>query len=437
MKLRSYQQSAVNRALARTERSLLLVSPTGSGKTTIAAAIAQAASLDGERVLACAHRDELVDQLHGTLSGLLGGDHVGMVAAGRLGGESDVTVASLPTLMARAQRPQADLVILDEAHHAAASTFAALLASYPQSRIIGLTATPQRGDGRGLGMFDALHVVTTPRELEAAGWLVPMEIIRPARQLRPGQIAQRPVDAWLAHAHGRPTIVFCSSVAHAEQTAAEFRATGAAAWAIDAKTDDKMRRGCMLAFRDGELQILCNVAILTEGTDLPRASCAILARGCGTQGLFMQMAGRIARPHAESGKRDALLIDLRGVSHTHDHPYADREYTLDGRGIRKRTDPEVDPGRWCRVCGAAVEPATACAECGIEAAAAKPIKVTNSPLVKYAAARRAGADKRAENLRLWRQIQRARGYKRHYAEGRYKAVYGTWPPTEVQALARE
>ena len=435
MKLRSYQQSAVNRALARTERSLLLVSPTGSGKTTIAAATAQAVSLDGERVLVCAHRDELVEQLHGTLSGLLGSEHIGMVASGRVGGEGEVTVASLPTLMARDQWPAADWVIFDEAHHCAAETWSRARAQYPNARIIGLTATPQRGDGRGLGMFDALHVVTTPRELEAAGWLVPMEIIRPARQLRPGQIAQRPVDAWREHASARSTLVFCQSVEHAWAVADEFG--GDIATVVHATTAPERRAQAIADFRAGHTQILCNVAILTEGTDLPRASCAILARGCGTQSLFMQMAGRIARPHTESHKRNALLIDLRGVSHTHGHPYDEREYTLDGRGIRKRTDPEVDPGRWCRVCGAAVEPATACAECGIEAAAAKPIKVTNSPLLKYAAARRAGADKRAENLRLWRQIQRARGYKRHYAEGRYRAVYGTWPPAEVQALARE
>lgn len=364
---------------------------------------------------------------------MLGEDHVGLIAAGRDHSDSEATVASIGTLLARGDRPPADLVILDEAHHAAAETFRQILEAYPSARIIGLTATPQRGDGRGLGCFDALHVVTTPRELEREGFLVPIEVIRPARQLKPGQIAQHPLDAYRAHADGRPCLVFASSVAHAETLAAEFSAADVPAVAIDGQTASTDRARAIDRFRRGAIDCLVNVAILTEGTDLPRASCTILARGCGTVGLYLQIAGRIARP--APGKRDAILIDLRGVSHVHGHPYQDREYSLDGRGIGRPAE-RADQS-YCRVCGAPIEAGEECGDCGLGPAAAKPMKVTNSPLVKFAAVRRRNDSERADHYRRLLGMCRSKGWKTGRADHMYRGTYGDWPTAEVKRLARE
>jgi len=424
MQLRPYQARAVAavRAALPDHRSVLLVSPTGSGKTTMGAALAQAAALDGETPLWVAHRTELIDQA--------------AAALGAAVGPGVARVASIQTLHARGERPPADLLILDEAHHCAAETFRGLTAAYPNARILGLTATPARGDGRALDTFEHMIVAARPRELETAGYLVPMEIVRPAKPLKPGQIAQRPVDAWRQHAMGRSTIVFCASVEHAEREAASFSAEAHAfgAAVIEASTPPKERRDLLDDYRiDYAPRVLCNVAVLTEGTDLPNTSCIILTRGCGHAGLYMQMTGRGSRPHP--GKTDCIIIDLRGVSHVHGHPYDDREYSLEGIGIRRPSAPANQS--YCRVCGAPIEAGAGCDECGIEAASAKPITVTNTPLVKYAAARRQGADRRAANLRRWKLEAATAGHRIGRAYVRYQAVYGERVPPDVERLSRE
>jgi len=428
--LRDYQSQAIERArgmAAGGTRAICLVCPTGGGKTAIGAEIARLAVDRNRRVLWLAHRTELVDQAADALE--RAGLRVGVTAptsARRPQIYAPVQVASLATLARRGDRPAADLLVFDECHHAAAGTYASILESYPSAHVIGLTATPERGDGRGLGdAFRGLLVVARVRELVDAGHLVDCDLVAPSTQLRPGQIAQRPVDAYRQHAAGRSAIVFAVSIEHAAKIAAEFRECGLRAQVVDANTGAADRASAIAEFRAGRLPVLVNCMVLTEGFDAPVASACILARGCGTAGLYLQMAGRILRPHP--GKGNAVLIDLRGVSHTHGHPCDDRQYSLAGRGIRRDVDgPAVDQS-YCRVCGAPVAPGSACEECGTAARVMSPLVVTGEPLVRYARMRSKPAEEQRAIFGRWQAEGAAKGYRPGWARAKAKSVFGVVP----------
>lgn len=445
MSLRPYQLDAIKRArLALTQsprRSVLVVSPTGSGKTTIASEIARSAVERGRRVLWLAHRSELVEQGFDRLKEF--GLSCGAISASASRAPNPfapVQVASIQTLLARPdQRPSADVVIWDEAHHAPSDLWSGLAEHYASSALLGFTATPERSDGKGLGaIYDQIVVAVSVSELVELGFLVPVPyeaLIRPGAKLRPGQIAQRPVDAWRTHASGRQTIVFSPSVSAATDHASEFNDAGVTARVIAGEMPAGERALYLDAFKRGRIQVLVNVYVLTEGFDCPATSCVILARGCGTRGTYIQMIGRGLRP--APGKSDCIIIDLHGVSHDHGHPADDWRYSLEGKGIRRGDDDEIEQQSSCRVCGAPIEPGETCAECGTEPREIAPPKVTGDPLVKYAAKRAEGDDKRASTLARWMREGAQKGYKPGFARGRYRHVYGAFPTLAVEEAARE
>lgn len=439
MNLRPYQADAVEcvrQCMVDGKRRVLLVSPTGSGKTIMGGEFVQRTIAKNRRVLFIAPRAELVDQAAETFARM--GLKVGAACASAStppNPYAPVQVASVQTLLARNARPPGDMILVDEAHHAVAEETNALLSDYPNALVVGLTATPERGDGRGLGdVFDALVVSATVRELTDMGHLVPCEILRPERALEPGQIAQSPVDAYLEHARGRRTVVFARSIELAEEYARGFAAAGVRSASLSISTPWTNRRLVVDALRRGGIDVVCNVMVLTEGFDAPEVSCIILARGCGSQGLYMQIVGRSLRP--APGKVDALLIDLRGVSHEHGRPEDDREYALEGRGMRLR-----DPNSYCSVCGSLRVPPDACPACGFAPSrddTGKSDEITGDKLSKFAQLRERDDDaRRAERLGRWMRDAVARGVKVGSAAHKYKAVYGEWPPGVVKRMAEE
>jgi superfamily II DNA or RNA helicase len=436
--LRPYQLDAVERVrcAARAGKSrILLVVPTGGGKTVICAAIASDIVSRGGRILFLAHRAELIDQAAGALE--RAGLTVGAICSSASTPPNPfapVQVASVQTLLARNVRPPADVILPDEAHHfgEAAEQWSALLRSYPDAQIVGPTATPERGDGTGLaGSFDSIVVGATVRELTAGGYLVPCRVLRPDKPLSPGELAQDPVDAYFEHASGRRAVVFARSVPYAEQYAASFEARGVVARAISADTPWAERRLYIDAFRRGTIQVLVNVYVLTEGFDAPEVSCCILVRGAGSAGMYLQMVGRVLRP--APGKTDALVLDLRGVSHEHGLPEDEREYSLEGRGIRLR-----DPNSYCPVCGALKPPGEACGSCDYAPSGednAKPDRVVGAPLKPYHRLRVEEDPARARRLANWIVYARRHGYKDGWWKAKFHAVYGVWPSAFVTSGA--
>jgi len=430
--LRAYQTSAIDRIreASAQNRAVLCVSPTGSGKTTIAGEIVRRTVDRGKRVLWLAHRTELVGQAYDRLAEF--GLDVGAVSA-----SSDrppqphapVQVASIQTLMARGQRPAADVVIWDECHHAVSDDWATLATDYARARLLGFTATPERSDGRGMGpTFTSIVCAASVRELIALGHLVPCEILRPPERLPPKKIAQRPVDAWLASARGRQTIVFAQWVAAAAELVEEFRAAGVAVDMIHAGSTDRSR--ILADYKSGKITVLVNVFVLTEGFDAPATSCVILARGCGTVGTYLQMVGRGLRP--AEGKTECLLLDLQGVSHAHGKPEDDRTYSLDGRGISSGGD-----GSTCPTCGGPINfEGAGCPACATsDGVDTGPLSVTGDALVKYAAKRAESEEKRAETLARWIAVGRSKGWKQGAALAKFKAVYGCWPSDKIRSMA--
>lgn len=433
--LRPYQARAIadaRAAYASGKRAILLVAPTGAGKTRIGTEIVSSALARGRRVLWLAHRAELLTQARDTLRAE-GVTHLGVISAAlpHLADPSaPVQVASVQTLGARDLAPHADVVVFDEAHHYVASEWLTFAERYAHATRLGLTATPVRSDGTPLGdLFDHLVVVASIAELTRQGYLVPCDVIAPPRALT-GAIAQDPVDAWYQHARGQQTVVFARGVQHAREIRDAFRARGVQAAHVDGTTERVLRDRALDDFKRGHVQVLTNAQVLTEGFDAPTASCCLLARACSSLGAYLQIVGRVLRP--APGKSRATLLDLTGAVHRHGLPEDDREYSLDGEGVRSVKKPSL---KTCLTCGATHAPAPVCPRCGTVYPVERPVlTVTGDDLRRVAFADLNDAHLREEFARLV-QIADARGYKRGWAAYRFVAKHGRRPPRAWEAAS--
>lgn len=363
MNTRPYQDKAVHDirvAFSRGFRRVCFVMPTAAGKTVVATTIILSAIARSRRVVFLAHRKELIEQTVAKLIACgLAMDQIRVIRAQHGWGSPDapVVVASVPTLAGArwdADKPPADLVILDECHHINAASFDRVVASWPAAHVLGLTATPCRADDRPLGdVFDALVLGPSIRWLIDNGYLVPIRVVAPSHRLDTSKIAQSPRDAYAEYGNNQPCVVFCRDVAHAEAEAAIL------GWPV---VHGKVRdRGVILeAFANGEHRGLVSVGVLTEGWDAPIATVAILARAVNHIGLYLQIAGRILRTHP--GKQQATLIDLHGSLWDPGIglPDAERTWSLDGKGAPPLYRMAL---RQCRHCGAVYEHADVCPWC--------------------------------------------------------------------------
>jgi superfamily II DNA or RNA helicase len=385
MEPRPYQSRTLDACRAQFragKRAVLVVSPTGSGKTCIGVMMGAShlakpprEGRPPHRLVWLCHRKELRDQASSVLQS------AGISIGRGTNASALAQVCSIQALLRRREAPDGTLVVVDEAHHQAmGGDWAELVRTYLShgARIVGLTATPSRADGSALEGFDSLVVAAQIRELTNLGHLVPLKLKRPEHQLGKDKIAQAPVDAYLEHARGRHAVVFAPHIKAAEEYASGFRGLGVACEIVTGKTATFQRETILGRFSAGSLPVIINVAVLTEGWDATICDCVILGRGCGSPGLLVQMTGRGLRPH--HGKSDCILIDLRGVTWQHGRPDADAQYSLTGEGIVLRG---AQPGeRICRVCGVPMGDATVCPECGKDSAMIVP-QATGDKLVDW------------------------------------------------------
>jgi len=335
---RDYQVSAVRRARESRKagnKSILLVGPTGMGKTVLATMLAQGAIQKDKRIGFFVHREELQDQAAAAFKRI--GVDAGIVR-GNAQGRSwmQLQIVSIQTAAIRGVNDRFDLVFLDEAHHFVAEQWRKPIDKIraDDTTIIGLTATPDRGDGKGLGgetgIFDDLIVVCQPLELIEAGHLVPCRVVGPTKSTQ--TLAEDPVAAYKEWARGAKTIVFCRKVSYAKKLATHFTAAGFPAACVDGNMDETKRAETIERFRNGQLMVLTNVMVLTEGFDVPATSCVITTTGASAPAPLIQKVGRAMRPYP--GKTECVHIDLRGAwFDVAMLPGDDRSFSLQGTAI--------------------------------------------------------------------------------------------------------
>ena len=440
--LRPYQQKMVDEIRLQYQmgkRSVLGVLSTGGGKTCIFSYIAQSAARKGNRVCILVHRQELLDQASKALTAM-GVTH-GRIAAGRSMDLSHaVQVASVQTLARRLHKLPAgffQLLVVDEAHHTNAGQWATVLQHFHKAHVLGVTATPCRGDGRGLGD----HYETMVQGPSAA-WLTDNGYLAAARVLAPpgfdasglrkrmgdfdtkqaeervGTIMGDCVSHYRKHLAGQTAIAFCCSVAHAEAVAALFTINGIAAASIDGTMTTDQRSDLLAALGTGRLKVLTSCSLIGEGVDVPSVGGCILLRPTQSVGLHLQMIGRCLRPN---GNKTAVVLDHVGNTLRLGHHLEEREWTLDGAAKRDRDQaPSV---KVCPQCfSTSPSAAQVCRECGHVFAPQeqRELKVVEGELQELQRQQRREQGS-AQSLEDLRKLAQQRGYKRGWAERVYQA----------------
>lgn len=447
MLLRPYQQDAVDAlraCYAAGKRAPLFVLSTGGGKTVVFSHIAQNAVARGKSVCILVHRQELLMQSSRSLTAM--GVAHGLIAPGHNQTNHKVQIASVQTLGRRLVKRHYnfDLVIVDEAHHAAAGTWGKIIAAMPDAKLLGVTATPIRTDGQGLSAaFDDMVIGPSMSQLIDMGFLVRPVVYAPPTQMsldgirkRGGdydqrQVAERmdkptitgsAVDHYRKLCAGKPAVAFCASVEHARHVAEQFRAAGFRAQSVDGQMLDTERKAAIDGLGNGSLHVVTSCDIISEGTDIPVVSAAILLRPTQSTGLYIQQVGRALRP--APGKDRAIILDHVGNVLRHGMPQEDRDWSLDGIERHKKAANDNEPiVKQCSKCYAVFTPAPACPQCGhVEETKARKIEVTDGTLSEITEAQAAALKlerKReigqARTLEALEEVARRRGYKPGWA----------------------
>lgn len=442
-KLRPYQDEAIEALrthVANNRRHLLLTLPTGGGKTLTAAELMRSALTFDRRVLFVVHLRELVDQTVRALA------RCGITSVGVMRGDDDrvdpdapIQVASIQTL-ARRDRPKADIVILDEAHRSLADSYVtSIWEAYPEAIIIGLTATPCRGDGRPLGeRYDELVVGATYSQLIEDGFVADPIVYAPRVQPDMGSIrkvagdwdaeqveemmtglAGEIIPTWMECAEGRSTIVFASGIRHSRDIVRRFTEAGVTAEHLDGETSGDERAAILERLSNGTTTVVSNCAVLTEGFDAPTIRCAIIARPTLSLVLHMQTAGRALRP----GLVRPVIIDHAGNVGRHGLPHEDRSWSITGPAVRKATK---NPYRTCAKCFAYYRAsAPVCPHCGF----APPVEERELPTETKASVELVTTALLEKNFYVAAvNLARSRGFKPGMAAFKFKEKFGKWPP---------
>ena len=393
MRLRPRQKLFVERSLAAlaTRANTLGIAPTGAGKTIMLSAVT-GESIGDTTAKACvlAHRDELTEQNRAKFGRVNPAITTSVVDATTKSWGGQVTFAMVPTLTRErnlAAMPKLDLLVIDEAHHAVADSYRRIIDhvrdANPEARIFGVTATPNRGDKKGLrAVFNNVADQVRLGELIASGHLVPprtfvidvgvqdkltavrktvsdFDMAEVAEIMDRAPITEEVIRHWKEKANDRPTVVFCSTVAHAAHVAEAFNAAGIPTGMIHGDLPGEERRKILAAFARGEIRVITNVAVLTEGWDHPPTSCVVLLRPSSYKSTMIQMVGRGLRtvdPVEFPGvvKTDCIVLDFGTSSLT--HGTLEQDVDLDGTSGAGEA-----PTKTCPACAAEIP--LACQEC--------------------------------------------------------------------------
>ena len=371
--LRDYQIDLVDRVKTRLDRGekVMVQSVTGSGKSVMFGAI----SANYPRVLLLVHRIELVHQAAKHIQ-LWCDREVGIIAAGEIyNPNATIQVASIQTICRRNYQSQYDLCIVDEAHHIVAQAYYSVISRLnPSCRLVGFTATPWRLDGSGFAnIFDAIEIGESVKKLIKAGYLSKFVLYADpgnngiedkqlfslekvgnfggeysladlARDNNARDVAAQLYSAWGRYAQDKQTVIFALNIEHSQTIAAYFTWAGVTAAHLDANSPTDERVEMMRKFVAGEIKVLSNVGLFDEGVDIPALECIVMARPTKSLTRFLQMSGRVLRPHPE--KEHGIIIDMTGNWLEHGLPDFDRLWNLEGnpptpRAKVKRNEKDI------------------------------------------------------------------------------------------------
>ena len=387
MILRSYQLDfveAIRAEFRAGRRRVLGQAVTAFGKTVCFSFITQGAMAKGNRIVIVAHRAEILQQISDSLKSF-GVDHAKIQSGEPIIPNYSVQVAAIQTLVNRMDKlPEPDLVVYDEVHHAANATSLKLFTGWPNAKYLGVTATPERLDGKGLGEFFESMVHGPP-----AAWLMDNGFLaRPeyygvppsqaldfsdipkvagdfnkakiAEVMDKPQITGSAVEHYRRICPGARAIAFCTTIDHARHVTAEFLAAGIPSEVIDGKLSDIDRAARVENLRTGVTRVMTSCELVSEGFDLPSVECAILLRPTWSLGLYLQMLGRILRPKDPG----AYCVVLDHVKNWERHGFAEdvRNWSLEGKKTRQKSEAIVEC-RQCSLCFAVFQ-GPSCVQCG-------------------------------------------------------------------------
>lgn len=353
------------RAAMRTHKRVVGVAATGAGKTVCFSYITKGAIARGKRIMIMAHREFILDQIGKALDQF--GVRYGFIRQGHSLTTDAVQIAMVQTLGKRLDRiPPPDIAIVDECHHAVSPTYRNIMDSWRDIYWLGVTATPQRLDGRGLGdVFTDMVLGPQTWDLIPQGYLADFRYLAPPKQLDLSGIKTRGGDYALdqlakatdratitgdaighyrEHIRGAPSVAFCCNIAHAEHVAAQFRDAGLPAASIDGSMSGAERRRILDDLARGHIRVLTSCDLISEGFDLPAVSGIILLRASKSLAWYLQAIGRGLRTKPDGGV--ATILDHVGNIERHGAPAMPRVWTLDSR---KRKPDEVHV-KTCQVC---------------------------------------------------------------------------------------
>lgn len=390
IRLREYQEKFINDVRDQFRlghHRVCGVAPCGAGKTVLSAWMIREAAASGQHAVFMVHRKELIEQTSGTFTAM---DIPHGVIAGGVKPDygMPVQVASVQTLARRLDKiTSPNFIICDECHHIMAGMYQHIVDTWPDAWLLGVTATPQRTDGKGLGgIFDAMILGPSVRDLIAWGNLSKFQCFAPATRIdrkkfhvRFGEYVKSDVMSAMDKAciygdiiadykrliPGCRAICYCISREYSEKQAAEFKAAGISAAYVDCETPKEERRRIIDGFRNGEIKVLCNVDLFGEGFDVPAMDGVILARPTASLILHIQQVMRCMRPDPNNPDKKAVIIDSVGNTLMHGLPTDDFHWSLDGEQKANRKQKKQLNIKTCPKCFL-VLPATAktCPGCG-------------------------------------------------------------------------
>lgn len=460
MELRDYQRNCMSsireRRLAGIRR-MILQSPTGSGKTVLAVYLIIKALEQNKKILFVAHRIELLDQAIAKLIQWgVPEACIGVIRSGdpRIRSGAPVQVASIQSLRGL---PAADLVMIDEAHRSASASYVRLFEQYIHAVIVGLTATPQRLDGRPLTMYETIIVVATPEALALQGFIEAPTVYTVDPELMPElsgvdytdrdynqkqlavamkrrKLVGSILDHWHQRAEERTTIVFCVDREHSRQVCKVFVDAGIAAEHADGNMKTRERRELIGRVRTRQTLVVTQVDLWIEGVDEPIAKCGVLARPTRSLTIYLQSIGRFLRPYEGIVP---LILDHAGNYLLHGPPLFDHEYRLDGRVKRPQGERIATS---CKLCYRGLPAGTKeCPDCKVQLSLEQellrrlPIHTEDGVLIE------APQDEATLRRMFWDRTTREAtklGYKIQWCKHQFKDRFGEWPPPSWSVLPK-